>query len=691
MDPWGGTDAGERSFADRLQLRRHQLFVGRDCEREAFRRRLQAQQPGVLFIHGQGGVGKTTLLHELAYLCREAGVRSLRLDCGQIDARPAALLSSLAEIGETPLGSLGDLRTLGARVLMLDSFESLAPMEGWFRESFLPGLPDDVLVVLAGREPPSEGWRSDAGWHLLLERIALEELSAGESRQYLTRRGIPDRQQRAVLSFTRGHALALSLVADLFAQAPNTEFSVDNAPDVVRALVAQLLRELPDPAQRAALEACAVAHTTTEPLLAALLETPDVHAHFAWLRGLSFMQTDRAGLFPHKLARKALLADLVFRDPARLRQLQERALTYLVSRSAAATPAEWRASALECMYSIFQMFPPSLRSLFRDGRARGLAIELATVQDQRTLIAMVERHEGPGSAAIARHWFARQPHNVTVIRDSTADPAGFFMTVSLDRLDEEDRRIDPAIARALDYLAGGRLPAGRTAVMARFAMARDTYQQSSPAMLVCASLVSQIHVATPQLGYSFISLFEWEPFSHLATLGGFVRTPELDYEVGGRRYGMFAQDWRYVSPIKFLAQLAQNGHPGSPERTTTFTTDLFADGVRLALRHLHEPHRLIDNPLLNARVVIARAGVDAPSVTRAEALRALVCETVQRLDSSPRNRKLHAALDATFVNPVGTQEDAAEELDLPFGTYRRHLNEGTTAVVELLWRQESGR
>src|SRR5207245_9914102 len=138
---------------------------------------------------GHGGVGKTTLLHELLHLCREADVAAVRLDLGPLDLTPAALLSSLAELVEVPLASPTDLSALGGRVLMFDTFEALAAIESWFRDSFLPSLPGDMLVVVAGREPPSNVWRSVAGWHHLLERIAVEELSLDESRDYLARRG----------------------------------------------------------------------------------------------------------------------------------------------------------------------------------------------------------------------------------------------------------------------------------------------------------------------------------------------------------------------------------------------------------------------------------------------------------------------------------------------------------------------
>jgi hypothetical protein len=677
---------GAALLADFVQRRRHELFVGRAAERGAFRDLLEASQPGVLFIHAQGGAGKTALLHELLHVCREAGVAALRLDGGQIDPTPSALLTQLAG---TPLDSVADLHSLRARVLMIDTFESLAPIESWFRESFLPALPAGMRVVVASREPPSGAWRSDAGWHGLLKTVALEELSPDESRDYLTRRGVPESQQPAVLSFTHGHALALSLVADLFAHAPNTEFSAEQAADVVRALVAQLLRAVPDPMQRAALEVCAIAHTTTEPLLATLLDTPDVHAQFEWLRGLSFMQTDRAGIFPHKLARKALIADLMIRDPRRLRGLRERALRYLVSRSASA--AEWRSSAIECMYHIFQLFPKSVQSLFGEDRNRRLQAEIATARDLPALVALVERYEGRESAAIASHWFHRQPHNVTVIRDSTPEPAGLFATVSLHGLDDDQRRIDPAIERLLDYLGNGRLPVGRTATVLRFWLARDTYQERSSVMRLVASLVNQNHLVTPQLGYSFLMGSNPDLHAQVVTLGGFVRTPELDFDVGGRRYGVFAQDWRETTPVKFLAQLVQTGQALTSETPTAFDAEPFAHGVRMALRQLNEPHLLVENPLLNARVVLARAPAEAASATRAEALRALLSETIQRLESTPRSRKHRAALEATFVESIGTQEETAEALGLPFSTYRRHLSDGIAAVVDLLWRQENVR
>jgi hypothetical protein len=43
----------------------------------------------------------------------------------------------------------------------------------------------------------------------------------------------------------------------------------------------------------------------------------------------------------------------------------------------------------------------------------------------------------------------------------------------------------------------------------------------------------------------------------------------------------------------------------------------------------------------------------------------------------------------TFVSPAPTQEAAAEQLDLPFSTYRRSLSTGIERVGAILWRLDA--
>ena len=44
----------------------------------------------------------------------------------------------------------------------------------------------------------------------------------------------------------------------------------------------------------------------------------------------------------------------------------------------------------------------------------------------------------------------------------------------------------------------------------------------------------------------------------------------------------------------------------------------------------------------------------------------------------------------TYLQPAATQEQAAEVLDLPFSTYRRHLRSGIEELTGRLWLREIG-
>ena len=78
------------------------------------------------------------------------------------------------------------------------------------------------------------------------------------------------------------------------------------------------------------------------------------------------------------------------------------------------------------------------------------------------------------------------------------------------------------------------------------------------------------------------------------------------------------------------------------------------------------------------------------SQERTEILKSKIAEAAEGLRLHPRDEKLFRALDQTYLHPAATQEAAAELLDLPFSTYRRHLTSGIQRLTEILWRQEIG-
>jgi len=269
----------------------------------------------MLHIYAPGGTGKTALLKEFAAACARAAVPHALIDGSEIAATPAAFLAAL---GATPgFDSPVQLAPAGRerRVLLIDAYELLAPLDDWLRDTFLAQLPEGTLIVLAGRQIPSVGWRGDPGWQSVMRLLPLPNLNPDESRAYLRACAVPAEQHEAILRFTYGHPLALSLVSDLCTQRRDIQFQPTVAPDLARTLAGQLVRHLPGQAYRAALEVCALAPLTTEALLAETLELPDVHDLFAWLRELSIIEARRFGLRPVGIAREVLATDLRWRNP----------------------------------------------------------------------------------------------------------------------------------------------------------------------------------------------------------------------------------------------------------------------------------------------------------------------------------------------------------------------------------------
>ena len=173
----------------------------------------------------------------------------------------------------------------------------------------------------------------------------LDNFDPDESRTYLTLCGAPPEHHDEALAFTRGHPLALSLIADVLKRGDRlTASRLDNEPEVVRLLLETFVREVPSREHRLALHTCVSAWATTEPLLAAVLERPDAHDLFEWLAHLPFVEHGPYGLFPHDLARDVVYMDFRWRDPDAAFRVTERVLGYLYGGLSARTGSSGSAS-----------------------------------------------------------------------------------------------------------------------------------------------------------------------------------------------------------------------------------------------------------------------------------------------------------------------------------------------------------
>lgn len=693
-------------LARRLLEAHHRQFVGRSTECDLFKSSITAPVLPfvVLHVYGPGGVGKSSLLQEFRYQCHQTNAPEYYIDARIIEATPQGFLSALGEVlGHPETDPIAVLEAAeGRTVLLIDTIETLGPLERWLRSVFLPQLSQETLVVMAGRQPLSLGWRSDPGWKALIHSIPLRNLGEAECRTYLTMAGLPEDQHTPVLQFTHGHALALSLVAEVFAQRPGVQFSPAQDPDVIKSLLDRFVMKVPSQAHRTALEACAMVRFTTESMLSTMVAIPDAHELFEWLRGLSFIESGPLGLYPHDLARSVLVADLRWRNPDWYKTLHHRARVFYNNRLQQADAQAQRYILEEYVYlhrdnPLVKPFFVQLQSEWQ-GQV-SLLTDQAGAADFPLLREMVVKHEGPEAAACADLWFERQPEQVQVYRDHTGRPAGFILLLALESTRPEDRAQDPATAAAWSYLQRhAPLRPGERATLFRFWMAEDSHQAVSPVQSLAFVSMVRHYLTTPNLAFTLLPCITPDFWAFVFAYADLARLTEADYEVDGKPYGVYGHDWRATPPAAWLDLLATREVSDSlaPVKRPTaapiavLDESAFADAVKGALNSYARPHTLRDNPLLRSRLLYEALDGVEDEADQIEALQRLLRETADQLKASRRQSKFYRALDRTYLRPAPTQEQAAELLNLPFSTYRRHLKAAIEAITERLWQQEIG-
>jgi hypothetical protein len=260
----------------------------------------------------------------------------------------------------------------------------------------------------------------------------------------------------------------------------------------------------------------------------------------------------------------------------------------------------------------------------------------------------------------------------------------------------EDIAVDPAAVAVSNFLARqAPLRPGERALLFRFWMARDGYQAvTSTQSLVFVNAVRQ-YLTTPNLACTFFPCSEPDFWSPVFAYADLHRVPEADFEIGGHHYGTYWHDWRVVPPMAWLQILAereiataQSVTPPAPSTPLLVLSEqAFAEAVRAALRDFHRPDALRRNPLLRSHLVADQPGATTDDA-KVATLRSLIVHTVETFEAAPRDARLARAIDRTYLHPAPTQERAAELLNLPFSTYRRHLTAGIARLVAALWQRE---
>jgi hypothetical protein len=318
-----------RTLATRLENRDRDRFTGRHAEVAFLDRCLTSDDPPASVVHicGPGGIGKSTLLREVARRARDRGRAVVRLDGRELGPDPTILEAALR--GATDEAS---------PVILLDSYEQMAALDSWLRRELLLVLPDEALVITAGRHAPDPGWFA-GGWESVTARIDLGAMAPDEARKLLAAYGVADARVPAIIEWAAGFPLALALAAD--AASTDADWNAIRSPerpDILRALLHRLVETELQDIRPSALGIAVVARSTTPELLAAVLPGEDAAAAYRQLASLTVTEPLGNGIMMHELVRKALLADLRLRNPDLERDLRRRIADYLYDKGVRSDP-----------------------------------------------------------------------------------------------------------------------------------------------------------------------------------------------------------------------------------------------------------------------------------------------------------------------------------------------------------------
>jgi hypothetical protein len=271
------------------------------------------------------------------------------------------------------------------------------------------------------------------------------------------------------------------------------------------------------------------------------------------------------------------------------------------------------------------------------------------------------------------------------------------MRININELDNDEKINDPVMQNVVDYAnTHFHLRKDNVCAVFRFWMADQTYQDVSVIQSSIFLHLNQYYLTTQGLAVNLVSTSQPEFWKGFLNYYNLEHIPLLDYTTGKVRHGFYMHDWRVIPPTAWVNLLGEEARGDIPDVTdapvktqmVVLSETEFSDSVYEALKDYHSESKLEENPLTRSKFVLNIAGLNAVDGNCTRVLREKLNEALKKIESSPRDEKFHRILYRTFINPVGSQEQTAEFLALPFSTYRRHLKKAVAMVSDALWLQE---
>jgi hypothetical protein len=646
--------AGAGTLAARLLDRERGRFVGRSRELAFVERCLEEDPPAqVVLVHGEGGIGKSTLLRELGRRAELGGHEVFFVEGRDLPPMPDALEAILA-----------GARTSPRPLVLIDTYERMTALDGYLRRGLLPSLPDRAVVVIAGRVAPDPGWFT-GGWEGVAAELELNAMDAGEAHDLLAVHGLDDARAGPVVSWAEGSPLALALAADTAAADSGwTPAEGPDRPDIVRSLIRRLAQSELTDVRLSSLGVAAIARVTTVDLLRAVLPDSDAQAAYDGLRSLTFAEPLGDGLTLHELVRKALHADLRRRDQELERDLRRRIVDYLYARAQDADPL----ISIEMSHLIENA---AIRWGFGWEGSIHYRIDDLRSGDDDDVAQLLEARQFKEWWRLTRRFFDESPGRVAIARDSEDRLCGYMVCMS------------PATAPAFalhDPLVGPWIAhANSDARLGDSVLWHDSVDFTGDsrgrvqAMLGMAGVLRS-GVSNPRFAYMPINPANPHALAFAQALGA-EHIANLDLEFGPRRIECHRIDYGPGGLLAAQRAVVYRELGLSPPVATQSEVMIDFEGVREALRNFRVPHELARSALASGD------GLEQ----RAASVRAILRGAAERAFGDNENEKLlQRVLIRGYLEPAPSHEQAAIDLSLSRAAYFRRLRAAAERVAVYL-------